>query len=100
MSKVHQLFEMYRLWLHMSQASMTAYGPCSMQTVAEKKAWELSKKEGFELATIMPSLVLGPVTGTRPDGTSINAMKVCLCVATPQTVLCALDSLGCDGCDT
>ena len=47
-----------------------------MQTVAEKKAWELSKKEGFELATIMPSLVLGPVTGTRPDGTSINAMKV------------------------
>ncbi|DBB08436.1 hypothetical protein WJX82_010444 [Trebouxia sp. C0006] len=45
------------------------------KTVAEKKAWELSKKEGFELATIMPSLVLGPVTGTRPDGTSINAMK-------------------------
>ena len=53
---------------------------CSLQTVAEKKAWELSKKEGFELATIMPSLVLGPVTGTRPDGTSINAMKViCQC---------------------
>ena len=47
-----------------------------LQTVAEKKAWELSKSEGFELATIMPSLVLGPVTGTRPDGTSINAFKV------------------------
>ncbi|DBA85113.1 hypothetical protein WJX79_005505 [Trebouxia sp. C0005] len=45
------------------------------KTVAEKKAWQLSKKEGFELATIMPSLVLGPVTGARPDGTSINAMK-------------------------
>ncbi|DBA85110.1 TPA: hypothetical protein ACH3X2_005833 [Trebouxia sp. C0005] len=45
------------------------------KTVAEKKAWEVSKKEGFELATIMPSLVLGPVTGTRPDGTSINVMK-------------------------
>ena len=31
----------------------------------------------------MPSLVLGPVTGTRPDGTSINAMKVgCHCWST------------------
>ena len=47
-----------------------------LQTIAEKKAWELSKSEGFELVTIMPSLVLGPVTGTRPDGTSINAFKV------------------------
>ena len=47
-----------------------------LQTIAEKKGWELSKSEGFELVTIMPSLVLGPVTGTRPDGTSINAMKV------------------------
>ena len=47
-----------------------------LQTVAEKRAWEVSKKEGFELVTIMPSLVLGPVTGTRPDGTSINAFKV------------------------
>lgn len=45
------------------------------KTIAEKKGWELSKSEGFELVTIMPSLVLGPVTGTRPDGTSINAMK-------------------------
>lgn len=45
------------------------------KTVAEKKAWELSKQHGFELATIMPSLVLGPVTGSRPDGTSINAFK-------------------------
>ena len=49
---------------------------CSLQTIAEKKGWELSKSEGFELVTIMPSLVLGPVTGTRPDGTSINAFKV------------------------
>lgn len=49
---------------------------CCMQTIAEKKGWELSKSEGFELVTIMPSLVLGPVTGTRPDGTSINAFKV------------------------
>ena len=47
-----------------------------LQTIAEKKAWELSKQEGFELTTVMPSLVLGPVTGTRPDGTSINAFKV------------------------
>lgn len=47
-----------------------------LQTIAEKKGWELSKAEGFELVTIMPSLVLGPVTGTRPDGTSINAFKV------------------------
>lgn len=47
-----------------------------LQTIAEKKGWELSKSEGFELVTIMPSLVLGPVTGVRADGTSINAFKV------------------------
>lgn len=49
-----------------------------MQTVAEKKAWELSKQLGFDLVTIMPSLVLGPVTGQRNDGTSLNVMKVTL----------------------
>ena len=49
---------------------------CHLQTIAEKKGWELSKAEGFELVTIMPSLVLGPVTGVRADGTSINAFKV------------------------
>lgn len=48
-----------------------------LQTVAEKKAWELSEKLGFDLVTIMPSLVLGPVTGNRNDGTSLNVMKVC-----------------------
>lgn len=60
---------------------MRAYG-CPLrclQTIAEKKAWELSKSEGFELVTIMPSLVLGPVTGSRSDGTSINAFKVAAC---------------------
>ena len=50
--------------------------PFLVQTVAEKKAWEMSKQHDFELATIMPSLVLGPIIGTRSDGTSINAMKV------------------------
>ncbi|KAL3160923.1 hypothetical protein ABBQ38_009315 [Trebouxia sp. C0009 RCD-2024] len=48
------------------------------KTIAEKKGWELSKSEGFELVTIMPSLVLGPITGSRPDGTSINAFKAIL----------------------
>ena len=47
-----------------------------LQTVAEKKAWDLSKELGFDLITIMPSLVLGPVTGSRNDGTSLNVMKV------------------------
>ena len=55
----------------------TSHETCAcVQTVAEKKAWELSKQHDFELVTIMPSLVLGPVTGSRPDGTSINAFKV------------------------
>lgn len=30
-----------------------------MQTLAEKAAWEIAEKEGFELVAINPTLVLG-----------------------------------------
>ncbi|KAK9803315.1 hypothetical protein WJX73_000726 [Symbiochloris irregularis] len=43
--------------------------------VAEKEAWTLSKQEGFELVTILPSFVIGPVLGRRQDATSIKALK-------------------------
>lgn len=47
-----------------------------MQTEAEKAAWEMSKAEGFDLVTINPTFVLGPVIGDRADATSILCFKV------------------------
>jgi hypothetical protein len=37
----------------------------SLQTLAEKAAWEISKKEGFELVVINPTLVLGKSTSPQ-----------------------------------
>ena len=47
-----------------------------MQTLAEKAAWELSKKYGFELVTVNPVFVFGPVLSSRADATSVLMMKV------------------------
>jgi hypothetical protein len=47
-----------------------------LQTEAEKAAWEMSKAEGFDLVTINPTFVLGPVIGDRADATSILCFKV------------------------
>ena len=44
---------------------------------AEKLAWDLSKQHGFNLVTICPTLVIGPVLGPRADATSILNVKVC-----------------------
>lgn len=48
-----------------------------MQVAAERAAWEASKKHGFELVTICPTFVLGPVISNRADATSILDVKVC-----------------------
>ena len=48
-----------------------------MQTLAEKAAWDLSKKHGFELVTVNPTFVFGPVLSNRADATSVLMMKVC-----------------------
>ncbi len=48
-----------------------------MQTLAEKTAWDLSKKHGFELVTVNPVFVFGPVLSSRADATSVLMMKVC-----------------------
>ncbi|KAK9810012.1 hypothetical protein WJX72_003318 [[Myrmecia] bisecta] len=45
------------------------------KTEAEKAAWELSKQHGFELVTINPTFVLGPITSARTDAESIKAAK-------------------------
>ena len=45
------------------------------ETVAEKAAWELSKEHGFDLITICPGFVIGPVLGRRADATSIKTLK-------------------------
>ena len=47
-----------------------------MQTLAEKAAWDLSKKHGFELVTVNPTFVFGPVLSNRADATSVLMMKV------------------------
>jgi len=44
--------------------------------LAEKKAWELAEgKEGFSLACINPSFLIGPMMTSRADSESINLMK-------------------------
>ena len=48
----------------------------SVQTLAEKVAWDLSKKHGFQLVTINPVFVFGPVLSCRADATSVLMMKV------------------------
>lgn len=48
----------------------------SLQTLAEKAAWDLSKKHGFQLVTINPVFVFGPVLSSRADATSVLMMKV------------------------
>lgn len=46
------------------------------QTLAEKAGWDLAKKHGFELVTVNPVFVFGPVLSSRADATSILMMKV------------------------
>lgn len=48
-----------------------------MQVAAEKAAWDASRKDGFELVTICPTFVVGPVISNRADATSILDVKVC-----------------------
>lgn len=45
------------------------------KVAAEKEAWAASKKAGFELVTICPTFVLGPVISNRADATSILDVK-------------------------
>ena len=52
---------------------------CVVQVAAEKAAWEASKKHDFELVTICPTFVLGPVISNRADATSILDVKVPHC---------------------
>ena len=48
------------------------------KTVAEKAAWVMSRKHGFEMATINPSFVIGPPRTRRWDGESAMFMKIVL----------------------
>ncbi len=47
-----------------------------VQVAAEREAWDASKKHNFELVTICPTFVLGPVISNRADATSILEVKV------------------------
>lgn len=48
----------------------------AVQTLAEKAGWDLAKQHGFDLVTINPVFVFGPVLSSRADATSILMMKV------------------------
>lgn len=45
------------------------------KVAAERAAWDASKKHNFELVTICPTFVLGPVISNRADATSILDVK-------------------------
>ncbi|DBA76212.1 hypothetical protein WJX77_001074 [Trebouxia sp. C0004] len=45
------------------------------KVAAEREAWDASKKHNFELVTICPTFVLGPVISNRADATSILDVK-------------------------
>jgi nucleoside-diphosphate-sugar epimerase len=60
-------------WNDESTAEDGAYR--ASKALAEKAAWEISKKEGFELAVINPTFVLGPIISGRTDATSIQKVK-------------------------
>jgi len=51
-------------------------GVVVLQVAAERAAWDASKKHNFELVTICPTFVLGPVISNRADATSILDVKV------------------------
>ena len=46
-----------------------------LQTLAEQAAWDMAKKEGFDLVVINPTLVIGPIISARTDATSIKNVK-------------------------
>jgi hypothetical protein len=58
---------------------------CRSKVCAERRAWELAAQQkqqqqhsqkggGWDLVTIHPALVLGPVTTPRSDGESVDMM--------------------------
>jgi len=42
--------------------------------LAEEEAWKIAKGKSWELVTICPSFVLGPIQGPRSDATSIKTL--------------------------
>ncbi|DBA76210.1 TPA: hypothetical protein ACH3X1_009936 [Trebouxia sp. C0004] len=51
------------------------YSKVLRSLAAEREAWEISKKHNFELVTIYPTFVLGPVISNWADATSILEVK-------------------------
>ena len=67
-----------------------------LQVSAEKAAWELAKQHHLDLIAVNPSMLVGPVTGTRLGGSSLSvkveaanpaATPVCLQSPTPIDLL-------------
>lgn len=52
---------------------MQAY--VASKSIAERKAWELGKEHGVNVAVIQPVLVMGPVLAPRVEGLSVGMMK-------------------------
>ncbi|KAK9808369.1 hypothetical protein WJX73_007525 [Symbiochloris irregularis] len=45
------------------------------KVLAERHAWKVAEEQGFELVTILPTWVLGPILGTRLDSLSMLKTK-------------------------
>jgi len=60
----------------MEDASLTSGPYLFSKVMAEKKAWELAEgKEGFSVACINPSFIIGPMLTSRADGESVKFIK-------------------------
>lgn len=54
----------------------TSYKPASyLKTLIEKKAWELSQNQSWELVTLNPSFILGPSLNPNAKSPSTNFLK-------------------------
>lgn len=61
------------VWATVRNTPSTAYNDSKI--LAEQDAWEIARREGFELTTVLPTFVLGPALGASGAGGSIESIR-------------------------